>query len=403
MTARVAVVGGGPAGLMAAEVLAEGGAEVTVFDHRANLGRKFLLAGRGGLNLTHSEPIDQFLDRYGPSRSRLEPAVRGFTPDDLREWAAGLGEPTFVGTSGRVFPESFRATPLLRAWIRRLAEAGVSFEMGCRWRGWTDDGLRFERADEKFAVETDATVLAAGGASWPRTGSDGGWVDEVEAAGVRVERLKPANAGVVVQWSDAMLDRFEGTPIKNCTVIVGGQGVRGDPIITRKGLEGGPIYAHSRAIRRALDDHGHAWIELDLQPDLTVEQLAERLDARRRKGSTVTDWLRRCGVDRPGVSLMREATRNALPADSRAMSELIKAVPINTTEMMPIDRAISSAGGIPLDEVDESWMLHKRPGTFVAGEMLDWEGPTGGYLLQATFSTAVAAARGVLDRLGSCG
>ncbi|MCL3859637.1 TIGR03862 family flavoprotein [Actinotalea sp. K2] len=402
--ATACVVGGGPAGLIAAERLAGAGLAVTVYDRMPSVARKLLLAGHGGLNLTHSEDRERLLTRYGDSADRLTPMLAAFGPDDLREWCAGLGEPTFVGSSGRVFPRSFRATPLVRAWLARLARLGVRLERRQRWTGWTEDGtgLCFTAADGTTAEATaDVTVFALGGASWPRLGSDGGWVGPFTDRGVRVTPLRAANVGVRVGWTPLFADRFEGAPLKQVglTVQGSGHGVRGDAMVTRTGLEGGPVYAIGAAIRDALDADGSCVLEVDLRPDLGVDQLAERLERRRPKDSGST-WLRRTGLDPTAIGLLREAGGGALPGDAGQMAALVKATPVVVSATMPIDRAISTAGGIAWSEVDASLMLRSLPGTFVAGEMLDWEAPTGGYLLQASFSTGVAAAQGALDRLG---
>jgi uncharacterized flavoprotein (TIGR03862 family) len=374
---------------------------VTVYDHMPSAGRKFLLAGRSGLNLTHSESIDRLLDRYGTAGNDLESAIRSFTPDDLRQWCLGLGESTFIGTSGRVFPSSFRATPLLRAWLLRLAGLGVRFEQRHRWVGWTQhpSGSRFSRPDgSPLDVVSDVTLLALGGASWPRVGSDGGWAEQFRRAGIVVNPLRPANCGVMIDWSAVFRDRFEGTPLKNVAVRVGATTIRGEPVVTRSGLEGGPIYAHSRAVRAAIDGAGTCRLLIDLQPDLTVEQLTDRLANRRRKESLSTSLKRLTGLQPVAIALLRETAPEDVPSEPHALAMLLKATPVTVIETMPIDRAISTAGGVEFSEIDETFMLRKRPGTFVAGEMLDWEAPTGGYLLQACFSTGVAAARGALAR-----
>jgi uncharacterized flavoprotein (TIGR03862 family) len=402
------VVGGGPGGLMVAEVLASAGVRVTVVEHKASVGRKFLLAGRSGLNLTNAEPIDEFLSRYGPQRDRLAPALRAFGPDDLRAWCEGLGEPTFVGSSGRVFPTSFRATPLLRAWLRRLDALGVTILTRTRWTGWAPrpDGApdprrpTVEHADGRSEVlHADVTVLALGGASWPRVGSDGGWVEVVRAAGVVVAPLRPANCGVELDWSDAFRSRFEGTPVKNVRVSVQAEdagGSRGDLMVTATGLEGGPVYACSAAVRSAIDHDGAATVLLDLHPDLSVESLAARLDRRRPKDSLSSVLRRAAGLPAVQVALLHEVFDGPLPRASAELAALLKAVPVRVERTAGLERAISTAGGVAFDEVDEQFMLRRLPGVYVIGEMLDWEAPTGGYLLQATFSTAVAAARGAL-------
>ena len=399
------VIGGGPAGLIAAEVLARAGVTVTVYDRMPSVGRKFLLAGHGGLNITHSEDRDRLLTRYGASADRLAPMIALFGPQDLRDWCAGLGEPTFVGSSGRVFPQAFRATPLFRAWLVRLGELGVRIETRRQWSGWAEPGgaLRLIDVDGvTHEVTSDVTVFALGGASWPRLGSDGGWVGPFSERGVTVTPLRPANVGVRVAWSDVFTGRFEGTPLKNVRFTVGGRpgrrdpSVRGDAMVTRTGLEGGPVYALGASIRSALDADGSCVLEVDLRPDATVDQLTDRLPHRRPKDSAST-WLRRSiGLDPVAIALMRESRGGSLPGDAAATAELVKAVPVVVSETMPIDRAISTAGGIAWSEVDESLMLRALPGTFVAGEMLDWEAPTGGYLLQASFSTGVVAAHGAL-------
>ncbi|AEI11989.1 BaiN/RdsA family NAD(P)/FAD-dependent oxidoreductase [Cellulomonas gilvus] len=396
------VIGGGPAGLMAAEVLARAGVTVTVHDRMPSVPRKLLLAGHGGLNLTHTEEPDRFLSRYGDAAERIAPALEAFGPQDLRDWCAALGEPTVVGTSGRVFPQSFRATPLVRAWLARLGDLGVRLERRQRWTGWSDDGagLRLESADGTTSeVRGDVTVLALGGASWPRLGADGGWVVPFEARGVRVAALRAANVGVRVTWSEEFARRFAGTPLKNVAVGVRGRpgvSARGDAMVTRSGVEGGPVYAVGAAVRSALDADGRAVLEVDLRPDQTVDRLAARLRGGRARDS-VSSWLRRgLGLDAVGAAVLREALGGPVPRDPEAAAALAKAVPLEVTATMPIDRAISSAGGVVWDEVDDALMLRRVPGTFLAGEMLDWEAPTGGYLLQACFGTGVLAARGAL-------
>ena len=403
------VIGGGPAGLIAAEELARVGVAVTVYEHMPAVGRKFLLAGHGGLNITHSEDRDRLLARYGESADRLAPMLAVFGPQDLRDWCAGLGEPTFVGSSGRVFPRAFRATPLLRAWLARLAELGVRIETRQRWTGWTDQPgeLRFNRDDTgsvevEVEVTSDVAIFALGGASWPRLGSDGGWVGPFGDRAVAVSPLRPANVGVRVEWTGIFAERFEGAPLKNVGLTVRGQTgqlgrtVHGDAMVTRTGLEGGPIYAIGAAIRAALDADGRCVLEVDLRPDLAVDTLADRVRHRRPKDSA-SNWLRRSiGLDPVAIGLVREACGGAIPSDAGIMAELVKAVPVVLTATMPIGRAISTAGGIAWSEVDDSLMLRRLPGTFVAGEMLDWEAPTGGYLLQASFSTGVFAAQGAL-------
>lgn len=376
MQPTVTVVGAGPAGLMAAEAAAGAGAEVTIIDQRRSFGRTLLLAGRSGLNLTHAEPLEVFLGRYGDGRAMLEPAIRAFPPDAVRAWADELGADTFVGSSGRVFPAAMRATGLLRAWTARLAGLGVAMRTGETWAGFTDDG---------------ATVLALGGASWPSVGGDGSWLAHVETAGIPVVPFVASNAGVLVAWSAPLLERFEGVPIKNAALTAGGRTVRGEPTITATGLEGGPIYALGPELRS-----GHG-LEIDLQPDLDADALAARLVDRRRPKDSVSTWLRKGGLSPVDVALLRDTTGNRLPTEATAIANLAKAVPIPVDGLAPIDRAISTAGGIALDAIDDTGMLLDRPGTWVAGEMVAWDAPTGGYLIQACLSTGhragVAAAR----------
>ncbi|MDP1807885.1 MAG: TIGR03862 family flavoprotein, partial [Acidimicrobiales bacterium] len=326
----------------------------------------------------------------------LAEAIRRFDPEALRGWAEGLGEATFIGTSGRVFPEAFRTTSLLRAWLRRLDDLGVARRTRHTWTGWTETGdLSFiDAAGEVVAVSADATVLALGGASWPRTGSDGAWVGPLTADGVSVTPLRPANCGFVVGWSDVFAERFAGSPIKDVAITHGDARARGDAMVTADGLEGGPVYALARGLRQAIDDGDQPVVHLRLFPDANLGDIEARL-ARRRPKDSVATGLDRAGLSPVAVGLLREVTGNRMPADHDRLAALLRAVPVRLRAPRPIARAISTAGGVALDAVDEHQMLRARPGTFVAGEMLDWEAPTGGYLLQATFSTGVAAAEGV--------
>jgi uncharacterized flavoprotein (TIGR03862 family) len=396
----VAVIGGGPAGLMAAEIAATGGAHVTIHERMPSVGRKFMLAGRGGLNLTHSEDFDAFMRRYGAAEAALRPAIEAFPPDALRAWCEALGQPTFVGSSGRVFPKAMKASPLLRAWLRRLGALGVEFRFRHRWTGWNEDGqLRFDSPAGPVTVAAGATILALGGASWPRLGSDGGWADILAKEGIAIAPLQPANCGVTVAWSDLFRERFEGAPLKRIALSFGAPSVRGEAIVTRTGLEGGAVYALSGVLRDAIVASGEAILQIDLRPDIAEAALAKALSAPRGKQS-LSNFLRKAaGLPPVAIGLLRESAQPtgdlaAMPADTLAAR--IKALPIRLTGTAPIARAISSAGGISFGEIDDHFMLRNMPGVFVAGEMLDWEAPTGGYLLQACFSTGAAAARGAL-------
>ncbi|MCC8956768.1 TIGR03862 family flavoprotein [Bradyrhizobium sp. Pear77] len=397
----VAVIGAGPAGLMAAETLAAGGAHVTVYDAMPSAGRKFLMAGRGGLNLTHSEPLADFLKRYREAMPRLKAAVEAFPPDSLRAWSEALGQPTFVGTSGRVFPKAFKASPLLRAWLRRLDAAGVAFAFRHRWIGWdAHGGLLFETPDGPRAVNADAAVLALGGASWPRLGSDGAWSEILGAKGIAVAPMKPANSGFTVAWSNMFRDRFEGQPLKGVALTIGPRTVRGEAIVTRTGIEGGAIYALSAELREAVLAKGTAMFSVALRPDTAHDELIARLSAPKGKQS-FSNFLRKAAQLSPvGIGLLQEAAAvsgRSLPALPPAeLAGLTNAVPIEISGVAPIARAISSAGGIRFDELDAHFMLRRLPGVFAAGEMLDWEAPTGGYLLQASFATGAAAGKGAL-------
>jgi len=386
---------------MAAEVLAQGGARVRVYDAMPSAGRKFLMAGRGGLNLTHSEALPEFLARYGGAKSHLAPAIEAFPPAALRPWSEALGQPTFVGSSGRVFPQAFKASPLLRAWLRRLDAMGVQFAFRHRWIGWDGDGrLLFQTSAGQSAVDARATVLALGGASWPRLGSDGSWVEPLAAAGITILPLRAANCGFTVAWSALFRDRFEGHPLKGVALSFGPHTVRGEALITRTGIEGGAVYALSADLRETIIAAGEATLNVALRPDLETSELVARLSAPRGKQSR-SNWLRKAAHLSPvAIGLLQEAAITSGASLSllspASLAGLIKAVPIRLNGTAPIARAISTAGGISFGELDADFMIRRLPGVFAAGEMLDWEAPTGGYLLQASFATGAAAGRGAL-------
>jgi uncharacterized flavoprotein (TIGR03862 family) len=384
---RVAVIGGGPAGLMAAEVMAQAGLAVTVFDRMPSLGRRLLMAGRGGLNITHSEPMARFLTRYGEAADWLAPWLSAFPPEALREWCAGLGQSTYIGSSGRVFPTAMKASPLLRAWITRLEALGVRLATRAEWTGWAPGGLSFA---DGSVHEADAVVLALGGASWPRLGADGGWTALLPDVGIAP--LRPANCGFKVDWSAHFAQRFAGTPLKRITLSCGEMTVPGELMITKDGVEGGPVYALSARAREMITRDGAAELLVDLRPDVSVARLTDRLAGAVRE--SLSNHLRkRAGLSPVAIGLVREA-RHA--GSGASLAALIKSLPLRLVAPDGLGRAISTAGGIRREELDENLMLRRHPGLFAAGEMLDWEAPTGGYLLQACLASGRAAGQGVL-------
>jgi uncharacterized flavoprotein (TIGR03862 family) len=393
---RVAVIGSGPAGLMAAEVVAGSGVPVVLFERMPSLGRKLLMAGRGGLNITHSEPVERFYARYGEAALWMRPLLQAFPPDSLVAWCESLGQQTFIGSSGRVFPRVMKASPLLRAWIARLDALGVHFVTRAHWTGWNADGaLSF--ADGSFYA-ADAVVLALGGASWPRLGADGSWTRLLPDIGITP--LRPANCGFVVAWSEMFRRRHAGTPLKSIALSLADRSVRGEAMITAEGIEGGAVYALAAAARDAIAREGSALLHVDLRPDLPPAALAARLDQAQGRSSLSTFLRKRAGLSPVAVSLVQEALH---AGETMPLAALIKALPLRLLAPFGLARAISTAGGIARAELDERLMLRRRPGVFAAGEMLDWEAPTGGYLLQGCMATGAAAGRGVLRWLAERG
>ncbi len=393
---------------MAAEVLSAAGRRVEVFDAMPSVGRKFLLAGRGGLNLTHEEAPERFLARYGSRREDVGRWLEEFGPVQLRAWVAGLGIETFVGSSGRVFPQEMKAAPLLRAWLRRLRAAGVVFHARHRWCGWQDDGrsLRFDTPAGEVTVEAAATVLALGGGSWARLGSDGAWVPLLAARGIIVQPLRPANCGFNLPWSDYLRRRFAGTPVKTvAATFLAPDGSRveqaGEFLITTHGVEGGLIYAFSAPLRDCIEATGSATLHLDLAPGRTMQRLTDDLARPRGRDSLSNHLRRRAGIDGVKAALLRECADAADFASPAGLAARIKSLPLRLVSPRPLDEAISSAGGVDFAAIDQHLMLRALPGVFCAGEMLDWEAPTGGYLLTACFAGGRVAARGVLDWLGT--
>ncbi len=396
---RVAIIGGGPAGLMAAEVLGQAGVNVDLYDAMPSVGRKFLLAGVGGMNITHAEDYAAFVSRYAERAGDLRPLLDAFSPDSLREWIHGLGIDTFVGSSGRVFPSDMKAAPLLRAWLKRLRESGVQLHTRQRWLGWDEHGaLRIAGPQGETQVEADATLLALGGGSWARLGSDGAWVPLLQNRGIAIAPLQPANCGFeVAGWSEHLREKFAGAPLKTVSLALPGEAPRkGEFVLTATGIEGSLVYALSAPIRNTINRDGAATVLLDLLPDRTLTQIASALARPRGSQSMAKHLHRQLKLDGAKAALLRELTDATTFQAPQALAAAIKALPIRLVRPRPLDEAISSAGGVPFEDLDEGLMLRRLPGVFCAGEMLDWEAPTGGYLLTACFASGRAAAEGML-------
>ena len=395
----IAIIGGGPAGLMAAEALGEAGMRVTVYEAMPTVGRKFLLAGKSGLNITHAEDYDAFRDRFSASSSRLRPSLDAFTPDDVRAWAAGLGTETFVGSSNRVFPRAMKASPLLRSWLRHLDALGVRILTRHRWTGFAGEAFRVEGPEGGQLLDPAATLLALGGASWPRLGSDAVWTGWLADKGVAIAPFRPANCGFDVAWSEVMRAGFAGAPVKGIMATSAAGTAPGEFVVSRHGIEGSLVYHHAAALRDQLERHGHAELVIDLTPGRSIEKLAADLARQDRKASFSNRLRKGAGLEGVKVALLREIAPHATTEDAAHLARRIKALTIPVLRPRPIAEAISSAGGVRFDSVNEHFMLRALPGVFVAGEMLDWEAPTGGYLLTACLATGRAAARGILGWL----
>jgi uncharacterized flavoprotein (TIGR03862 family) len=424
----VAIIGGGPAGLMAAEVLAQGGVQVDVYDAMPSVGRKFLMAGKGGMNITHAEPFDIFLTRYGTRRDQIEPLLRGFSPEALREWIQGLGIETFVGTSNRVFPTDMKSAPLLRAWLHRLRESGVHFHVRHRWCGWNEHGaLRFEISRSRLPegegaidlspaggkldkgpfssnthvkiIKSDAVILALGGASWPQLGADGSWLPVLAQRGIAVAPLRPANCGFDVAWSAHFRERFIGEPLKSVAATCGDIRKQGECVVTEHGIEGGLIYAHSAALRDEIERSGSATLHLDLLPDWTLQRVQIEVSHPRGSRSLSSHLQSRLGLKGVKANLLREVLSNEEMHDPVLLAHTAKNLALRLIAARPLSEAISTAGGVTFEELNAQLMFKKMPGVFCAGEMLDWEAPTGGYLLSACFASGYAAGNGALNWL----
>jgi uncharacterized flavoprotein (TIGR03862 family) len=387
MQIDVAVIGGGPAGLMAAEVLSQEGHIVHLFDAMPSLGRKFLMAGKSGLNLTHSEAIDPFLEKFGVASGDLRNSLLSFSPDNIRKWADDLGTETFVGSSGRVFPKSMKAAPLLRSWLRRLRAKGVTIHVRHKWVDWSADGaLRFNTVEGPIKVNAKAVVFALGGGSWPQLGSDGSWVPTFKEHGFGVETLAPANCGFDVEWSKHFKDRFSGSPVKNLILTVGGRALPGEFIVAQGGVEGGGVYQHAAALRDEIELKGEAILYLDMKPDVSEEALRNKLFKPQGSRSFSTHLKKTTGLAGVKAALLRECAADQL-GNAATLASAIKNLPLKLQAPRPLAEAISSAGGVGFQQLDECFMSTLEPGTFFVGEMLNWEAPTGGYLLSACMAT----------------
>jgi hypothetical protein len=395
---NIAIIGGGPSGLMAAEIIAAAGHKVTIYDAKPTLGRKFMIAGRGGLNLTHSEPLENFITRYFEASNWLEPHIKSYGPKELQKWCEELGQETFVGSSGRIFPRHMKSSPLLRAWLKKLDNLGANYQVRHYWQGFDGDNLIFTNAEKKIIkVRSDATLLALGGASWPHLGSDGSWVNILLKEGIKISDLRPSNCGFVTKWSDYLITHFGGTPLKSVSITHKDGVYKGEIIITKQGIEGVAIYALSANLREYIKKEGKAVLHIDLRPEMSLLTLTQKLQIRGKK--SLSNYLRKAGFTPIANALLHELIplNQLAKATPDIIAKYLKNLPITITSTTNINRAISTAGGISQESLDKNLMLKTKPGVFAAGEMLDWEAPTGGYLLQGCFSTAVSAAKGILN------
>ena len=394
---NISIIGGGPSGLMAADILSANGYAVTIYERKATFGRKFLMAGRGGLNISNSENIDDFIKNYGIKSSIFKNIINNFTPENLRDWCKGLGERTFIGSSGRIFPESFKASPLLRAWIKRLDQQNVIFKLNHNWLGWKKDNLIFKTKSGIIYIESHMTILSLGGASWPNLGSDGSWVKILKDQNIEVSNLQPSNCGFMVEWSKIFSKRFEGKSLKSVSLSFQDKNILGEFIITKNGVEGGAIYTLSSLLREEINKNGEAKLILDLKPDFNIKETNKRLQKPKLKLS-ITNYLRKTlNLSDVAIGLLMELPdrNNSSP---EKITNNIKSYALILKKPFGINRAISTAGGVTFNSIDENFMLNNKKNVFIAGEMLDWEAPTGGYLLQACIANGAFVANTIVKK-----
>jgi hypothetical protein len=400
MIKKIAIIGGGPSGLMAADILSANRYKVTIYERKPTFGRKFLMAGRGGLNISHSEDLHNFVKKYGTKSFIFKEIIDNFSPQNLRDWCEGLGEKTFIGSSGRIFPESFKASPLLRAWLSRLEKQNVIFKLNHDWQGWKQNNLIFRTKYGEIFSQADATILSLGGASWPKLGSNGSWVNILEKQGVVVSPLRPSNCGFVTEWSDIFSKRFEGKSLKSVILSFKGKKMRGEFVITKNGVEGNTIYALSSLLREEISANGSAQLTIDLKPDFSVEEIKKRLQKPKLKLS-MSNYLRKTlNLSNVAIGLLMELPnrKNFNNFTPESIIRAIKFYTLNLHKPFTLDRAISTAGGVTFNSIDENFMLINKPNVFIAGEMLDWEAPTGGYLLQACIASGAYVANTIIKK-----